>query len=86
MIPLNAGRQPLTTKQLLLEFPNPAARNQFIEVMEVIFNFLEIDKSEENNEWDELLEAIENGQINTLRVDNSIPLSVCYEEWESVED
>ena len=86
MIPLNAGRQPLTTKQLLIEFPNPASRNQFIEVMEVIFNFLEIDKSEGNNEWDELLEAIENGQINTLRVDNSIPLSVSYEEWESVED
>ena len=85
MIPSNAGLQPLTSKQLLIEFPNPAARNQFIEVMEVIFNFLEIDKAEGDlgtNDWDECLEAYQNGQINTLRVDNAIPLSVSYEEWE----
>ena len=86
MIPSNAGRHPLTTKQLLIEFPNPASRNQFIEVMEVIFNFLEIDKAEGNNEWDECLEAHENGLINTLRVDNSIPLSVSYEEMKRGED
>ena len=86
MIPSNAGRQFLTTKQLLIEFPNPASRNQFIEVMEVIFNFLEIDKAEGNNEGDECLEAYENGLINTLRVDNPIPLSSSFDDMKREED